>query len=151
MASTHASQRRIGVQLHAAWPMVLMPADALVQVATQPAIALIPNCANWLRGVLGRRGDIVPVFDVAAWAGDPPRGIADLRIIVIDTGSRAFALTCAATPEVLDVQPAADGHRDGFPPSLHPYLSSALSIGDSMFVSFEARRWLADAAPALVA
>jgi chemotaxis signal transduction protein len=149
--SVQPAHTRISVLLHAAWPRLLLPASVLVQVAIEPAVAPIPNCATWLRGALGQRGAILPVFDVAAWAGET---LADLRhspVVIVDSGPRAFALVCAATPEVIEARASTAPATDGLPASLHPFLDAALSAGDRILASFEVRRWIADSAPSLVA
>jgi len=147
------TRTRIGVLLHARWPRLLLPASALVQLAIEPAVAPIPNCAAWLRGALGQRGAILPVFDVAAWAGEALADLQRAPIVMVDSGPRAFALVCAAAPEVLEARPQA-GHGpaiEGLPECLHPYLDDALSTGDHVLASFAVHRWITASAPSLVA
>lgn len=144
---------RIGVRLHASWPRLLLPAPALVQLAIEPAVAPIPNCATWLRGALGQRGAILPVLDIAAWAGEALADLQRAPIVMVDSGPRAFALVCAAAPEVLEARPLAGSVPaiEGLPEGLYPYLDEALSDGDHVLASFAVHRWITAAAPSLVA
>lgn len=147
------TRTRISVLLHARWPRLVLPASVLVQLAIEPAVAPIPNCAAWLRGALGQRGAILPVFDVAAWAGEALADLERAPIVVVDSGPRAFALVCAAAPEVMEARPPA-AHAsaiEGLPECLNPYFDEALSAGDHVLASFAVHRWITASAPSLVA
>lgn len=147
------TRTRISVRLHASWPRLLLPASALVQLAIEPSVAPIPNCAAWLRGALGQRGAILPVFDVAAWSGEALADLQHAPIVVVDGGPRAFALVCAAAPEVMEARPLAGlpPAIEGLPECLHPYFDDALSAGDHVLASFAVHRWITAIAPSLVA
>jgi len=140
---------RVAVQLHRSWSMLLLPADALVQVAVEPSVAPIPNCAAWFPGVLGRRGTIVPIFDVATWAGERQVDIGSTQFIVVDAGPRSFALLCSAAPEVVEAEQRAGTRLEGLPERLHPYLPGAMNTRETFLATFDVRRWIADAAPTL--
>lgn len=65
-----SSEFRVAVQLCARSVPVLLPGGLLPQIVSEPSISPLPGCADWFLGVLARRGEVVPVFDVAAQWGD---------------------------------------------------------------------------------
>lgn len=150
-ASTHrAGVARITLRLHADWPPVLLPAAVLPQVALDVSVAPVPNCPPWFRGVIGRRGAVVPVFDVPASQGLPLSLLRQMRIVVLDPGPEALALLCTEVPGVSTVAgPAGVDLPPGLPQGLAPFLDPPLICGGQPLAVFDVRRWLASLAPSI--
>lgn len=110
----------------------------------------MPNCPPWFRGVIGRRGAVVPVFDVPASQGLPMSLLRQMRIVVLDPGPEALALLCTEVPGVSTVEGLAGTDLPpGFPQGLTPFLDSPLICGGQTLAVFDVRRWLASLAPSI--
>ena len=135
---------RIRLRLHPDWSPVLLPPGVLPQVAMDVGVTPIPGCSVWFRGVLGRRGAVVPVFDVAASVGLEAAPIRKAKIVVLDPGPEALALLCAEVPGVAAVAgPASTTAAVGLPDKLAPFLDPPLICGGQALAVFDVRRWLA--------
>lgn len=138
------------MRLHPDWPPLLLPAKVLPQVALDVSVAPVPNCPPWFRGVIARRGAVVPVFDVPASLGLPPSIARLMRIVVLDPGPEALALLCTEVPSVVTVEGLADAaSTPGFPVGLTPFLDPPMICGEQSLAVFDVRRWLAAHAPSI--
>jgi CheW-like domain len=94
------SQTRIGFRVHAELPWLLLPTGVPSQIALDPVLAPVPNVKPWLRGVLNLRGNLVPVFDIAAACG---LGLTDLKsatILVLQPGENPIGMVCIEPPRI---------------------------------------------------
>jgi len=58
--------------------------DAISEVVSLPAITHLPWVANWVRGMIHVRGDIMPIMDLSLFLGGQPARIkSDTRLIVV--------------------------------------------------------------------
>lgn len=129
--------------------MLLLP-GVLPQVALDVVVAPLPNCPSWFRGVVGRRGAVVPVFDVPASLGLPPALTRHMRIVVLDPGPEAIALLCTEVPDIAAVDgPAGTPATPGLPEGLATFLDPPLICGGRALAVFDVRRWLAAHAPSI--
>lgn len=139
---------RISLRLRLDWPLVLLPSGMLPQVALDAKVSAIPACAPWFRGVVGRRGAVVPVFDIPASLGEMPADLDQARIVVLDPEGAAMAILCSEVPSVEAVTgPAPVNSKVQVPPGLHSFLDTPLAVGERVFPVFDPRRWLSAHAP----
>jgi chemotaxis signal transduction protein len=149
-ATTARKSARIALRLHPEWPPVLLPEGVLPQVALDTQLAPVPGCAAWLRGVIGRRGAVVPVFDVAASTGLPPSPLRDMRIVELGQGGEALALLCVEVPVVTPINgPARAEALPDYPERLRPFLSQAYACDGQALAVFDVRGWLSAHAPSV--
>ena len=150
VTSDHREAARITLRLHPDWPPVLLLPKVLPQVALDVSVAPLPNCPAWFRGVIARRGAVVPVFDVPASLGLAPSIARQMRIVVLDPGPEALALLCTEVPTVVAVEgPAGSATTPGFPPDLAAFLDPPMICGEQTLAIFDVRRWLAAHAPSI--
>ncbi|MCU0754285.1 MAG: chemotaxis protein CheW [Xanthomonadales bacterium] len=127
---------------------LLLPAGLLPQIVSDPAISPLPGCQSWFPGVLARRGEMVPVFDIAAEWGDPPMSSTRRQVLVIESGDAPFAFLCAALPDVIPVAGLAVAAPADQPlPAPARYLSCWRRVATQLVPEFAILRWLSDATP----
>ena len=61
------------------------------------------------RGVVSQRGNLIPVFDLAEWAGYPADSSRNSQIVAIGLGTHSCALRCNDAPTLLNVAEDVDG------------------------------------------
>lgn len=142
---------RLALRLRPGGPPLLLPGGLLPQIVSDPAIAPLPGCQTWFPGVLARRGEVVPVFDVAAQWGDAVLSGLRRYVLVIEHGRVPFAILCAELPDVL---PVASGSvprpADPVLPAPERYLTVWRQSGVQPLPEFDLLAWLADAAPGVL-
>lgn len=148
---SEAPNYRVSVRLRPGRQAVLLPGGLLPQIVSDPAIAPLPGCQAWFPGVLARRGEIVPVFDVAAQWGDAALAGARRYVLLIESGNAPFAIFCADLPDVIPVAAGAIPRpNDSALPVPEPYLTGWRQAGTQRLPEFDLLGWLADAAPGVL-
>ena len=89
---------RVGVEQYA------LPVDHVLEVAELGDLAAVPGAPSAVLGVRNLRGQVLPVFDLAAVLGLPRDG-APARLVVVEQGSLLAGL---AIDEVHDVEELPD-------------------------------------------
>jgi chemotaxis signal transduction protein len=103
MSDVHV-QVRVGAELYA------LPVERVLEVGTIRELTAAPGASHATLGVCNLRGDILPVFDLAAALG-LPRSEAPQRMLVAERGGTRAGF---AVDEVTDVDelPEADQEAD---------------------------------------
>lgn len=147
---------RIGLRPHLALPWLVLPDGVPAQVLSEISLVKVPNTRPWLRGVVSQRGNLLPVFDLAEWAGHGHTTGESNRspsVVAIGVGADAFALLSHRAPGLVRVEPGeatlAEGDHGHGP--LSGYLGRALRVASGVTDAghaypFDARRWLGDIA-----
>jgi purine-binding chemotaxis protein CheW len=63
----------------------------------------VTSDALWIRGVIGLRGKIIPIFDLAARMGLADAGSAPGKIVIVESGSGQVGVMVDEVEEVLTV------------------------------------------------
>jgi chemotaxis signal transduction protein len=103
MSSVHV-QVRVGAEQYA------LPVTRVLEVGEIRALTVAPGASPAILGICNLRGDLLPVFDLAAVLG-LPRGDAPQRMLVAERGGTRAGF---AIDEVTDVDelPEADQETD---------------------------------------
>ena len=142
--AAQAATPRIAFQPHRVLPWMLLPEGMPLQVLIDPAAVRVPNTRPWFHGVVSQRGYLLPVFDLAAWAGLPAEDDGHPQIVAIGQGTQACAMLCTAAPTLLTVGlQTPSTTEDG---ALSPFLGSTYSSAIGRAREFDIQRWLATAA-----
>lgn len=81
--------------------------DILVvhEILRMPDITRLPNCPDFIMGVINLRGNVIPVVDVRTRFGFDVAEITDLsRIIVVETNERLVGLFVDSVHQVVRLQ-----------------------------------------------
>lgn len=134
---------RIAFQAHPQLPWLLVPEGVPMQVLIDAVPVRVPNTRSWFKGVVSQRGNLLPVFDLADWAG---LSASDAKPLIVSAGvgASACAIVCAATPTLLFAE------REATPAAtvaaLEPFLGRAHASAQGIAREFDLQRWLAAAA-----
>lgn len=136
---------RIAFRPHRDMPWLVLPQGVALQILIDAAPVSVPNTRRWFLGVVSQRGNLIPVFDLAQWAGYPPDAAggaqSGAQIVAIGQGAHACALRCSDAPKLLDVTGA--GRDDALEGPLAPYAARAYDSGSGKAHEFDVQRWLA--------
>ena len=83
----------------------------------------------WIRGVIGLRGKIIPIFDLAARMGLPPGSPG--KIVIVSDGSGQVGVTVDEVEEVLTV---ASEQLEEIPTADRESIEAIARIGDRLVV-----------------
>jgi hypothetical protein len=148
LAASPATATRIAFRAHPRLPWMLVPDGIPMQVLIDVVPVRVPNTRAWFRGMVSQRGNLLPVFDLAAWAGLESNNAKTL-IVAVGVGATACAVVCAATPTLL--VPGTPLQRDDADAmtsiaAFAPYLGPACASVEGSVREFDFQRWLATAA-----
>jgi hypothetical protein len=121
-----------------------MPQGIPVQVLIEAAPVRVPNTRPWFRGVVSQRGNLLPVLDLAGWAGLDDND-AKPHIVSVGVGAQACAIVCASAPTLV-LTGARTTAADGESAALGPYLGDTYASAQGIAREFDLPRWLAAAA-----
>jgi hypothetical protein len=135
---------RIAFRPHHALPWMILPQGMALQVLIDAAPVAVPNTRPWFRGVISQGGNLVPVFDIAEWAGCARDPSTSTQIVSIGQGANACAVLCCETPTLLRVgEPVGDAATAG---ALAPFAAHAYDSALGKAHELDIQRWLAAAA-----
>ncbi len=141
-AAAAAPTLRIALRPHDALPWLLLPQGVALEILIDASAVRVPNANDWFHGVVSQRGNLLPIFDLATWAGLHPDPDRPRRVIVVGLPSRMFGLMSDASPALLQLQ-GTGGKRAGYTGALSPYLTFAHADGREEAYEFDASTWLA--------
>lgn len=149
-AGALATTPRIAFRAHPRLPWMLVPDGIPMQVLIDVVPVRVPNTRAWFRGMVSQRGNLLPVFDLAVWAGLESNDAKTL-IVAVGVGASACAIVCAVAPTLLVPRsPLGRGDADttdtAKTTALAPYLGPAFDSVEGSVREFDFRRWLATAA-----
>ena len=65
----------------------------------------VASDVTWIRGVIGLRGKIIPIYDLAARIGIPVDGAEFGKIVIVETGTGQAGVVVGDVEEVLTITP----------------------------------------------
>lgn len=140
---------RIAFRAHPVLPWLVLPEGLPMQVLIDAAPVRVPNTHPWFLGVVSQRGVLLPVFDLAAWAGLGHDPATRTQIVSIGNGADACAMRSSGMPILLALapatSPAASAGTDHGP--LDAYLDDRFDSASGPARRFDIARWLAVEAP----
>jgi CheW-like domain len=139
-----AAAPRIAFRPHRELPWLVLPQGIPLQVLIDATPVQVPNTRSWFCGVVSQRGNLIPVFDLAEWAGYPSDTSQGTQIVAIGLGSQACALRCCEAPALLNIAEASVANALEGP--LRPYAALAYDSALGKAHEFDVQQWLAAAA-----
>ena len=85
----------------------------------------------WIHGVIGLRGKIIPIYDLAARMGLPAPKEELGKIVIVETGTGQAGVVVGDVEEVLTV---TEDQLEGVPTTGNPAIQSIAKIGDRLVV-----------------
>lgn len=164
LAQAATDVARIAFRPHRSLPWLVLPQGLAMQVLIEAHAVQVPNTRSWFRGVVSQRGNLIPVFDLAEWAGLTPERTEREQIASVNLGAQASAcaLVCSESPTLTRASSAADvasgrgastmpetnaaANVADIPDALAPYVSRVLDCDLGQAHEFDILRWIANAA-----
>lgn len=84
-----------------------LPADVVVQMESYTGATVVPGASSFVAGIMQLRGRVVPVVDLRARFGLPPReSTLETRVVVGEHHDRVVALVVDSAREVIRMAPS---------------------------------------------
>lgn len=135
---------RIAFRPHHQLPWLLLSDGVPLQILIEATPVRVPNTRPWFHGVVSQRGNLLPVFDLAAWAGLTDETDARRQVVAIGQGAQACAVLCATAPALLTVVEETSASFEAG--ALSPFLGRGYTSALGMAHEFDIQRWLTTAA-----
>jgi purine-binding chemotaxis protein CheW len=87
--------------------------------------------ADWVKGVISLRGQIIPVYDLAARLGVPSKQSEHAKIVIVDTGTEVAGVIVDGVEEVLTVEADQLQAAPGTDPAV---IEAIAKVGDRLIV-----------------
>lgn len=138
---------RIVLRVHPEMPLLAFPEGVALEVLADPVSIRIPNTRRWFDGAVGLRGNLLPILDLAAWAGhrtDPGKR----RLLAVSSSKTPFALVSGDIPQLLAI--ASDGAQSVEASAARPadalaaYLGAAHATRLGTVHEFDLHAWVAE-------
>lgn len=89
----------------------------------------IASASNWVRGVIGLRGRILPVYDVAARIGVQGPADSQAKIVIAEFGGETAGVIVESVEEVLTI---TEAQIDAVPTADSPLIEAIARVGDRL-------------------
>ena len=101
----------------------------------------IPNSPGWFRGVMNRRGALVPVFDITIWLALERDSSTERRgILLFDGAPKSAGIWILGEPKLVTLVPEPLD-KSAFPERFQPFLSQSFESDDGPCFEFDHQQW----------
>ena len=108
-----------------------LPIGAVHEIIRFSEPRSVASDAAWVRGVIGLRGKIIPIFDLAARVGLPAPDTTPGKIVIVDTGSDQVGVMVDEVQEVLTV---ASTQLESVPTANADFIEAIAKIDDRLVI-----------------
>jgi purine-binding chemotaxis protein CheW len=111
-----------------------LPSHLLLEVARAVAVEPLPGSPSIVEGIINVRGALVPVLDIRARLGLPPRPLTpDQHLIIARSGPRVVALRVDCARDLIAVDQDAIEATDRVAPGLE-HVAGVAKLADGLLV-----------------
>ncbi len=120
-----------------------LPAVNVIEVIRAVAITKVPGCPDAVEGVVNVRGELIPVYDVRARFGLPPREVhRDDHFVIVTAGTRGSAIVrVSRAHELRAVDPQLTSRLER---STDPMIRGLARLPDGLLVVCDLAEFLTD-------
>jgi purine-binding chemotaxis protein CheW len=108
-----------------------LPIGAVHEIIRFTEPRSIASDVPWIRGVIGLRGKIIPIYDLAARMGLAPAAEELGKIVIVETGTGQAGVVVGDVEEVLTVTPE---QVEDIPTAGNETIDSIAKIGDRLVI-----------------
>jgi purine-binding chemotaxis protein CheW len=119
-----------------------LPIEAVHEIIRFTEPRSIASDVAWVRGVIGLRGKIIPIFDLAARVGLAGAGTEPGKIVIVDTGTNQVGVMVDEVEEVLTVR---SEQLESVPTANADYIQAIAKIDDRLVILLNREGLFADA------
>jgi hypothetical protein len=141
-ATRLGGELRNSFRLTSTFPRLVLAPGVLGELHYGVRPAYIPNSPGWFRGIMNRRGALVPIFDVTQWLGLGRDPSTERRgVLLLDAGIKTAGIWVLGEPKVLTLIENSDADRSSFPDTLLPYLTKGFESDEGPCFEFDHASW----------
>ena len=107
------------------------------ELTEMPRVYRLPNTPAWLLGIANLHGLLVPVFDLAAWAGVEHAADAKRMLLVLSHGQDAAGVVIDGLPQRLRWTPDSQADAATAPARLAPHVRGAALIAGALWFDID--------------
>jgi purine-binding chemotaxis protein CheW len=119
-----------------------LPIEAVHEIIRFTEPRSVASDVPWVRGVIGLRGKIIPIFDLAARVGLAGTETEPGKIVIVDTGSDQVGVMVDEVEEVLTV---SSEQLETVPTANADYIQAIAKIDDRLVILLDREGLFADA------
>ena len=108
-----------------------LPIGAVHEIIRYTEPRSVASDVAWIRGVIGLRGKIIPIYDLAARIGIPVDGAEFGKIVIVETGTGQAGVVVGDVEEVLTITP---DQLEAVPTADSQTIESIAKIDDRLIV-----------------
>ena len=133
---------RYSFRLTSIYPRLVLAPGVMGELHYGVRPTYIPNSPGWFRGVMNRRGALVPIFDVTLWLSlgrDPSK---DRRgVLLFDSAPKMAGIWILGEPKLVTLIENPDADRSEFPAQMQAYLTQGFESDDGPCFEFDHAAW----------
>ncbi len=118
-----------------------LPIGAVHEIIRYAEPRAVASSVPWIRGVIGLRGKIIPIYDLAARLGLEPTGTEPGKIVIVESGAGQAGVMVDDVDQVLTV--GAEALED-VPTASRESIEAIAKIGDRLVILLNAEGLFAD-------
>jgi len=108
-----------------------LPIGAVHEIIRYTEPRSVASDVPWIRGVIGLRGKIIPIYDLASRIGIPVDGAEFGKIVIVETGTGQAGVVVGDVEEVLTITP---DQLEAVPTADSQTIESIAKIGDRLVI-----------------
>jgi len=140
--ATLGGELRYSFRMTSTHPSLVLKNSVVAELHYGVRPTYVPNSPGWFRGIMNRRGALVPVFDITQWLGlgrDPSQ---DRRgLLLVDLPPKTAGLWILGEPKLTTLIRVEEADLSVFPESFHPYISGVYDSDDGFCFEFDHAMW----------
>lgn len=113
---------------------ILLPAAIVSEVVKGAIIYPVPKTANWVKGLINLRGNLVPVFDIARFFDPAASAPQSAILLAVGKAADAFGLIVDGVPTLASTAQAVAHASLPLPDELRNHLRGAYVQNDQMWL-----------------
>ena len=133
---------RYSFRLTSTYPRLVLAPRVMGELHYGVRPTYIPNSPGWFRGVMNRRGALVPIFDVTLWLGLGRDSSTERRgLLLFDSAPKMAGIWILGEPKMVTLLEDEDADRSDFPEALLPFLTHGFESDDGACFEFDHIAW----------
>ncbi len=133
---------RYSFQLTSTYPRLVLAPGVIGELHYGVRPTYIPNSPGWFRGVMNRRGGLVPIFDLTLWLNlgrDPSK--ERRGVLLFDSVPRMAGIWILGEPKLVTLIENPEADRSEFPEPMQAFLTHGFESDDGPCFEFDHAAW----------
>lgn len=116
---------------------ILLPSDTVSEVVKGATIYPIPKTAEWVKGLINLRGNLVPVFDLAEHFDADEETSESTQILAVGKAEQAIALIVDGIPKLASTDHPISYSTLPLPEGIRNHVQGAFMEDDNMWLELD--------------